>query len=281
LFATASYVKPKTIDEALTILAAGESRILSGGTDFYPALGDRLARGPVLDVSGLKDLRGIAKEKDHYRMGGLTTWTDVIKTPLPRSFNALKAAAREVGSAQIQNRGTVAGNLCNASPAADGVPPLLALEAEVELISQSQTRRLPLGDFIVGNRKTKLQKNEILSAVLIPRDMEDDLSVFLKLGARRYLVISISMVAVMLQCTGGQVQKARIAVGSCSAVAQRLRQLESDLVGASIQQACTKLKPEHLTPLSPIDDLRATATYRRDASFRLVQRAIDACVGVS
>lgn len=279
MFATASYVKPKTVDEALAVLAAGESRILSGGTDFYPALGDRAVQGSVLDISSLKDLRGITKENNHYRIGGLTTWTDVINAPLPLGFNALKAAAREVGSVQIQNRGTVAGNLCNASPAADGVPPLLAFDAEVELISQLQMRRLPLAEFIVGNRKTKLRKNEMVSAVLIPCDMENAASIFLKLGSRRYLVISISMVVVMLQYSDEKVQKARIAVGSCSAVAQRLRQLENDLVGASARQASTKLKPEHLTPLSPIDDLRASAIYRLDASFRLVQRAIDACAG--
>src|SRR3979409_200143 len=130
-------------------------QVLSGGTDFYPALGDRIAQEPVMDISGLRELRGISTESNYIRVGGLTTWSDIIRAPLPRCFDALKSAAREVGSVQIQNRGTVAGNLCNASTAADGVPPLLALDAEVELASATGSRRMPLGEFIVGNRKTQ------------------------------------------------------------------------------------------------------------------------------
>ena len=261
------------------MLAAGEARILSGGTDFYPALGDRVMREAVMDVSALRELQGVSREVDHFRIGGLTTWTDIIRTSLPRCFDALKSAAREVGSVQIQNRGTVAGNLCNASPAADGVPPLLVLDAEVELISQMGVRRMPLADFIVGNRRTQRKTDELLTAVLIPRELDDAASTFLKLGARRYLVISISMVAVGVLVEDGDVIAARIAVGSCSAVAQRLRALEEDLVGSSVRNGLDRLvRPEHLASLSPIDDVRATAEYRVDASLRLVQRALKSCV---
>src|SRR6202049_1706441 len=113
----------------MALLAAGEARILSGGTDFYPALGDRVVNGPVVDVSGLGELRGVSSEAGWFRIGGLARGSEIIRTPLPRCFDALKSAAREVGGVQIQNRGTLAGNLCNASPAADGVPPLLGVEA--------------------------------------------------------------------------------------------------------------------------------------------------------
>ena len=195
----ASYLRPTTLTQAVAALATGEARILAGGTDFYPALGERVVKGTVLDVSGLKELRGVSREPDHFRIGGLTTWSDIIRAPLPHCFDALKSAAREVGSVQIQNRGTVAGNLCNASPAADGVPPLLALDAGVELISNAGMRRMPLADFIVGNRKTLRKPDELLTAILIPRMLEDAPSAFLKLGARRYLVISIAMVAVVIQ----------------------------------------------------------------------------------
>jgi CO/xanthine dehydrogenase FAD-binding subunit len=215
------------------------------------------------------------------RIGGLTTWSEVIRAPLPRCFDALKAAAKEVGSVQIQNRGTVAGNLCNASPAADGVPPLLALDAEVEMASSAGRRRLSLAQFLVGNRKTLRRADEILAAVLVPRRLENAASVFMKLGARRYLVISISMVAVVLLADeAGRVAEARVAVGSCSAKAQRLQDLEADLVGllatAGIGGAVTA---DHLKNLSPIDDVRATAAYRQDASLTLVKRALEACVG--
>lgn len=274
------YLKPKTLDEAVSVLAATGGQVLSGGTDFYPALGERLPAGDVVDISSLTEIRGISFENDWIRIGGLTTWTDVIRTPLPRCFDALKAAAREVGSVQIQNRGTVAGNLCNASPAADGVPPLLALDAEVELTSRAGKRRMPLAQFITGNRKTLRKAGEILSAVNVPRAIENAASAFLKLGARRYLVISISMVAAIVQADpAGRVAEVRVAVGSCSATAQRLRSLEKNLVGL----ACTAgignaVRAEHLEPISPIDDVRATAEYRRDASLTLVRRALEACL---
>jgi CO/xanthine dehydrogenase FAD-binding subunit len=285
LYIKASYIKPRTLDEAMALLAAGEAQILSGGTDFYPALGDRVVRGPVVDVSGLGELRGVSTEADYLRIGGLTTWSEIIRTPLPRCFDALKSAAREVGGIQIQNRGTVAGNLCNASPAADGVPPLLALDAEVELVSNVGVRRLPLADFIVGNRKTQRKADELLTAVLVPRALENAASTFVKLGARRYLVISISMVAVVVKLSDDEhvddrkVLEARVAVGSCSAVARRLRALEHDLVGTSVQDGLGEMvRLKHLAPLSPIDDVRATAEYRLDASLRLVQRALNSWV---
>jgi CO/xanthine dehydrogenase FAD-binding subunit len=279
LYIKASYIKPRTLDEAMALLAAGEARILSGGTDFYPSLGDRVVRGPVVDVSGLGELRGVSSEAGWFRIGGLTTWSEIIRTPLPRCFDALKSAAREVGGVQIQNRGTVAGNLCNASPAADGVPPLLALDAEVELVSKVGVRRLPLADFIVGNRKTQRKADELLTAVLVPCALENAASMFVKLGARRYLVISISMVAMVVLVRDRRILEARVAVGSCSAVARRLRVLEAELLGASVRDGLGEVvRPEHLAPLSPIDDVRATAEYRMDASLRLVQRALNSCV---
>lgn len=275
------YIRPDTLDEAVHVLASSGGQILAGGTDFFPSLGDRPVTGTVVDISGLGELRGVFTEAKYVRIGGLTTWTELIKTPLPRCFGGLKAAAREIGGIQIQNRATVAGNLCNASPAADSVPPLLALDAEVELASQSGTRRLPLADFIVGNRKTLRQPGEILSQIFVPRTVENAASAFLKLGARRYLVISIAMVAVVIQKdSNGRVVDARVAVGACSAVARRLTELEHALLGAPVAPGLGSLATaDHLKDLSPIGDVRATSAYRRDAALRLIQRALDDCTG--
>ena len=277
------YFRPETLDEAVHVLARSGGQILSGGTDFFPSLGDRPVTGSVVDISGLNELKGVVKQTGYFRIGGLTTWTEIIRTPLPRCFDTLKAAAREIGGIQIQNRGTVAGNLCNASPAADSVPPLLALDAEIELTSHTGTRRLSVADFIVGNRKTKREPGEVLSHVFVPRTLENASSTFLKLGARRYLVISIAMVAVALESdSGGRVANARVAVGACSAVAQRLTTLEQVLKGAPCAPGLASLASgEHVKHLSPIDDVRATATYRQEAVLRLVQRALDACSGRS
>ena len=278
---TALYFRPRTLSEAIDTLSRHGGQILSGGTDFFPALGDRPISSPVVDISGVSELRGIDISDREIRIGGLTTWTEVLRAPLPRSFDALKAAAREVGSIQIQNRATVAGNLCNASPAADGVPPLLALDAEVELASQSAVRRVPLSQFLVGNRKTLRRVDEVLSAVIVPRGLDHARSAFLKLGSRRYLVISIVMVAAIVDLDReGRVKHARVAVGSCSAVAQRLVELERHLVGLMAERGFTgRISPEHLSALAPIDDVRATADYRRDAALTLVKRALEACVG--
>lgn len=275
------FLRPTTLHEAVQVLAEG-GQVLAGGTDFFPALGTRPAPPKIVDVSRVRELRGIQVERESIRMGGATTWSEIATAHLPRRFDALRAAAREIGAVQIQNRGTIAGNLCNASPAADGVPPLLILDAEVELASASGVRRLPLCDFLTGNRKTQRRPDEILSSVIVPLTLRDAPSVFLKLGARRYLVISIAMVAAMIVDDGnGSVGAARISVGSCSATAQRLLKLESDLVGQPLRSGlCSLVSTEHLAPLSPIDDVRATAAYRRDATLTLVGRAIDRCVEV-
>jgi CO/xanthine dehydrogenase FAD-binding subunit len=274
------YFRPNTLSEAVNLLAASGGKILAGGTDVFPSLGDAPLTGRIVDISAVRELRGISTDETYFRIGGLTTWTDLIRKPLPRCFDGLKAAALEIGGVQIQNRGTVAGNLCNASPAADGVPPLLALDAEVELVSQSGIRQLPLGKFLVGNRKTLRQPGEVLSQILIPRSIEHAASTFLKLGAREYLVISIAMVAVVLQKDRrGLIADARVSVGSCSIVAERLPALEHILIGASAKPALgLSVKREHLEDLSPISDVRAPDDYRRHAALVLVQRAIEACV---
>lgn len=278
---TSLYLRPKSLNDAISVLASSGGQIVAGGTDFYPALGERLPQGNLVDITAVRELRGIRTEEQCIRIGGLTTWTEVVRAPLPRGFDALKAAAREIGSVQIQNRGTVAGNLCNASPAADGVPPLLALDAEVELVSPGGVRHMPLAQFITGNRKTVRKADEILAAVLVPRQLENAASAFLKLGARKYLVISISMVAAVLQRDdSGNIAQARVAVGSCSAVAGRLFDLERDLLGQPVDSEIgAVVRARHLAPLSPIDDVRATAEYRRDASLTLLRRVIQACAG--
>ena len=276
------YLRPRSLDEAVNALGQYRAQVLAGGTDYYPSLGERPPDGPLIDITALKEIKGIVAETNHFRIGGLTTWSEILVAPLPRCFDALKSAAREIGSVQIQNRGTVAGNLCNASPAADSVPPLLALNAEVELISKRGMRRVPLVDFIVGNRKTLREPGEILTSVIVPRDLEDAASAFVKLGARRYLVISIAMVAAVVSVHEGKVCEARIAVGSCSVRAQRLGELERVLNGAPVGDGLRALvSPEHFESLSPIDDVRASAAYRRDAALVLVRRALDLCVGAA
>jgi CO/xanthine dehydrogenase FAD-binding subunit len=272
------YAKPQSIDEALALLSEGAWRILAGGTDFYPTLGARPLRENVLDINGLSELRGIAESATHVVIGARTTWTDIIRHPLPAAFDALKQAAREVGSIQIQNTGTVAGNLCNASPAADGVPALLILDAEIEIASTSGKRYEALENFIRGNRQTALGAGEMVMAIRLPKASLAGVSSFFKLGARRYLVISIAMTAVRIAVgEHDRVADAAIAVGACSAVARRLRGLEQELRGQDIQSlADFPLTETCFAELTPIDDVRGSADYRRGAAREIVSRALTA-----
>ncbi len=271
------FSRPTRLDDALQSLEQGSWRILAGGTDFYPAQGDQPISESLLDLTAIPELRGISKTATGWRLGGLTTWTDVIETALPAAFDGLKAAAREVGSIQIQNSGTLAGNICNASPAADGVPPLLTLNAEIELAYPGGNRRLPLGDFITGVRKTDRHSDELVSALHIPDIAPEGRSSFLKLGARRYLVISIAMVAVVIvPDKNGKIIDARIAVGSCSPVAQRLKRLEERLIGQTAAQGLSaRVVADDVIGLTPINDVRGTSEYRMDVAEELVKRALE------
>lgn len=271
------YARPQGLAEALGMLASGSWTVLAGGTDFYAAHVGRNVEVDVLDIKGLAELRGITRTASGWRIGATATWSELDAADLPPVFEGLKAAAREVGGRQVQNAGTVAGNLCNASPAADGVPPLLALDAEIELASAAGTRRLPLGEFVQGNRRTRRTSDELVVAIHVPRRADGARSSFLKLGHRRYLVISIAMVAATLERdAAGRIARCALAVGACSPVARRLPALESRLIGLDPEAAAAGVTRADLAALSPIDDVRGTADYRLDAVAVLLGRAIRA-----
>ncbi len=271
------FERPDSLAGATRLLASGPWTVLAGGTDLYPAHVGRPLSTPVLDITAVAGLRGIRDEGDRgWTIGSTTTWTDIVRADLPPLFDALKAAAREVGGAQIQNTGTVAGNLCTASPAADGVPALLALGAIVVLQSAQAQRELPLDAFVLGNRRTARAADELVTAVRIPPRSDRARSAFIKLGGRRYLTISMTMVAVMVDTdVDGRIGCAGVVVGSCSAAARRLPALEARLLGAAADADLGALvRSEDLAPLTPIDDLRASAAYRLDATATLLQRAL-------
>ncbi|MBJ3775243.1 FAD binding domain-containing protein [Acuticoccus mangrovi] len=269
-----TYLRPTTLDDALAALAGPPVTILAGGTDVFPALGERPAPRPYLDISRVAELRRIEENAAGWRIGATATWTDIVNAPLPAAFDGLKAAAREVGSVQIQNAGTVAGNLCNASPAADGVPALLALGADVEIARSGARRTVPLAEFVTGPRRTALSPGEMVSAILVPPHPQHAVGGFAKLGARRYLVISIAMASAVVVPEAGRAASARVAVGSCGPVASRLPALEDALAGAPLERLAERVAPEHLAPLSAIDDVRGTALYRLDAAATLLARLL-------
>ena len=268
------YSQPILLRDALRFMEKSDPCVVAGGTDVYPAMKPGLQPKTYLDVTRIEGFSDISQTDAGTRFGAAATWSDVVKADLPPAFDALKQAAREVGGLQIQNAGTIAGNICNASPAADGVPALLALNAEVEIVSAARgVRHLPLGSFIKGVRQTVLERGELVTAVIAPKTPAGMTSGFEKLGSRRYLVISIAMTAANVVLNNrGRIAEVRIAVGACSTVAQRLTALEADLVGEDPSQII--ITREHLGPLEPIDDVRGTGAYRLEAAEQQIRCAI-------
>jgi CO/xanthine dehydrogenase FAD-binding subunit len=281
-----SYLRPASLHEALEALALGvaEGRprvVVAGATDHYPSRVGRVVDEEILDLSGIDAARAIGEVEGGWWIPAGATWTGLVEQPLPAPFDGLKRAARAIGGLQIQNRATIIGNVCNASPAADGLPNLLALDASLELVSARGVRRIPIAEFVTGNRTTVRESDELVSGLFIPDPAPcDDLeaaSTFLKLGARAYLVISIAMVAaVVVRGADRRITSARIAVGACSAVAQRLIELEAELQGRRLAPGLGDfVRAGHLANLTPIDDIRGTAAYRREAAGVLVRRALE------
>ena len=268
-----SFIRPTELSHALAALAGQNLIVVAGATDYYPAQVGRKPDHDILDLSAIKVLSGIVSEADYWRIGAMATWRDLMDVDLPPCFNGLKSAARQIGGPQIQNTATIAGNLCNASPAADGVPPLLSLEARVELQDHKAVTQLPLADFIKGNRRTCLAPGQLVTSILVPKSLRPGRSAFIKLGARSSLVISIVMVAGVLLLDGeGRIIQANLSVGACSEVAQRLPLLEAELVGQV--PGGQLVRPTHFAHLSPLDDHRGTAAYRLDAAATMTRRLL-------
>ncbi len=275
------YLRPTSLGEALEALgpsgpAPGTLTVLAGGTEVYPASAGRPLAEDILDLAAVPELHGIEECCDHIRIGALATWRDLTDADLPPGFEALERVAREIGGPQIQNTGTVCGNLCGAASAADGVPPLLTLEARVELSSLDGVASLPLDAFILGERRTALGPDQLMTAVLAPKPAPGARSHFVKLGARSPPVIAIVSVAALVAGDGaGRVGAARLAVGACSALPQRLPALEAALRGRPLDRALgAAVEPRHLAGLEPVDDVRASADYRLEAVAVLLRRIL-------
>lgn len=271
-----AYDRPTSLPEAIALMAAGPRVLLAGGTDVYAATAARTLPDAILDLTALPDLRGISHGPEGLRIGACTTWSDLIAADLPPALDALRAAAATIGGRQIQNAGTIAGNLCNASPAADGVPPLLVLDAVVELAGPTGGRRIALAEFLHGPRRTARRPDEIMTAVLIPQTALAGRSAFAKLGARRHLVISIVMVAARLVIANGRITGATLAVGACGPVATRLPRIEDALKGAAANAdlAARIRREDAAASLAPIDDIRADSGYRIEAAVTLLRRTV-------
>ena len=260
-------VRPRSLKQALQLLhhTRGGDRLvpLAGCTDLYVSLNFGTPTGTrFLDLWPLDELRGIGVNHGMLAIGALTTYTQIIRSPLVRRrLPMLVAASREIGGVQIQNRGTLGGNIANASPAGDALPVLAAADALVVLRNADGIRRVPFAEFYTGYRKTVMEPDELIVAVEIPPVRGEQW--FRKVGTRAAQAISKVVIAAV------RAPEPRIAIGSVAPTVVRARRTEQALVGgASIDDAARLLVEE----IAPIDDLRSTADYRRQVAANLLRR---------
>ncbi len=259
---------PQNLMEALALRAEHpKATVLAGGTDIMVFVeAGALQMDEVLNLWSCDELRGIDDTDDGIRIGALTTWTDIRQDS--RLPDALRECARTVGAEQIQNRGTVGGNIVNASPAGDSLPLWLALDATLEVASVRGTRMISASDFWTGYRTTALAGDELLLAVHIRVDASDRIT-YRKVGTRMAQAISKVVLGGRIQVDNdGQVTHARLALGSVGPVPLRLKSVEDALLGKPIHSSAADSVAKDITP---IDDIRSTADYRRTVATRIVR----------
>jgi CO/xanthine dehydrogenase FAD-binding subunit len=274
---------PRSLDAALTALANAEPgcRVIAGGTDLMVALHAGVTSAPALvDLWKVQELRGIERKGGHLLIGALTTYSDLLGSAIiAHDLPALARASAQVGAAQIQNRGTIGGNLANASPAADLAPVLSALDAELVLASRRTGERVvSLHQFYVGYRQTCLAPDELLVAVRVPLPAPRERVLFRKVGTRAAQAISKVVLAAAVAVDAGRVTRLRVAAGSVAPTVVRLRATEAAAAGVAVplsQPAGAALRAACNQDITPIDDVRSTAEYRRRVVANLVIRLLE------
>lgn len=255
-------VQPTSLTDALRLLRSDPPLTpMAGCTDLYVGLNfGTLSDQRFLNLWPLDELRGIDAVARQVRIGALSTWSSIARSKvIQRRLPMLVAAAREIGAVQIQNRGTIGGNIANGSPAGDSLPVLAAADALIELRSADWVRTVPFVSFYTGYRRSLMRRDEIITAVIIPR--QDGAQWFRKVGTRAAQSISKVVMA------GVRAPRPRIAVGSVAPTVVRLPKTEEALAGgASVAEAVRLMQDE----IRPIDDIRSTAAYRRRVAANLL-----------
>jgi len=273
-----AFLSPTTLDDALEALAAPGAVAVAGCTDLM-VVDHAVAPPSVIDLLRLEELRGIERDGDALIIGAANTFTDLRRSPVVRdALPILVQAAATVGGWQIQNRGTLGGNVANASPAGDSLPVLLALEAEVEIAGPGGLRRVPYGEMHPGYRQTALQPGELILRFHIPVPGADAVQAFKKVGTRAAQAISKVVVAMVAERDGEALARVHLAAGSVAATPVRLSAAETVLEGAVPDRGLAdRAGAAAAAEVTPIDDVRSTATYRRFALGRVVRRMVLDC----
>ena len=269
-------ISPANLGEALAELARDEGKWkpFAGGTDLMVLLeAGKLPHKNYLNIWNLPELRGIEVTDSHVSLGALTTYTEVQDHATMREeFPMLCTAASETGGLAIQNRGTLGGNIANASPAADSPPALLAYEAELDLVSKAGVRRIPYSKFHTGYKQMNIRPDELLRAILLPRATRQSAHYYRKVGTRKAQAISKVCFAGLARMNGDRIEDVRIALGSVAPVPIRCMQTESQLRNEQINaETLTAAKAALRAEIAPIDDLRSTRDYRLMVSLNLLE----------
>jgi len=276
---------PHNLDEALNLLQEHQTRlkIIAGGSDIIVQLRDGVIKtDKLLNLLAVKDLRYIRKTEDRIHIGSLATYGDIVNSELTRNHSwILVSAARQIGAIQLQNTATIGGNLGNASPAADSLPPLYALDAIVVTRNKAGRREIPIEEFFTGYRKTALKPDELIEEVHFKELSARDRAAYLKLGLREANAISIVDVAVALRerKSVDSFSDARVALGAVAPTIRRARSCERALVNKPLNaQNMKEAAALAAEDTSPIDDIRGSAEYRKQVTVSLVYEALHAAV---
>ena len=266
---------PATLNDALALISnePGVWKPFAGGTDLMVLLeAGKLPHRNYVNIWPLRELRGIEITDEHVTLGALTTYTDVqANAVLQREFPMLCQAASETGGLAIQNRGTLGGNVVNASPAADSPPALLAYDAELELLSSGGSRWLPYDGFHTGYKQMTMRADELLARIRLPRRTSGVKQYYRKVGTRKAQAISKVCFAGVVRMEGTRVADVRVVVGSVAPIVLRCKQTEDAIRGTEINDETVKLARETLRhEIVPIDDVRSTADYRLRVAANLL-----------
>jgi len=269
-------ISPQSLSDALDLLAQNNDvwKPFAGGTDLMVLLeAGKLPHKNYVNIWNLPELRGIEVADDQITLGALTTYTEVQEHPILRDeFPMLCQAARETGGIAIQNRGTLGGNVVNASPAADSPPALLAYDAELELVSTGGTRRVPYSNFHLGYKQMYIRSDELLRAIRLPRMPRPLTHYYRKVGTRKAQAISKVCFAAAAQVSDKRIAHVRIALGSVAPIPIRCKQTEAVLLDQAVNDQTIRNANDALAAeISPIDDIRSTRDYRLQVSLNLLR----------
>jgi carbon-monoxide dehydrogenase medium subunit len=275
------YYSPESLDEALSLLAELENATpVIGGTDLMIAMRNGVSvPSHVVDLNEIPELNYVKEEEGIIRIGATATHSQVANSPLVAGIHSLVDSVSRIGSPQIRNRGTITGNICNASPAADSAPPLLVHMAEVEIQSLDGKRVIPIADLFAGSKINSLKPGELLIEIRIPVPPAGSASSFKRIGRRKAFTLSVVSAAAYIQMEGETCTDAKVAFGSVAITPIRVPEAENLLTGSKLDEETINAASKAVyEAVKPITDVRGTAEYRKDMCPVLMRRAIDQCL---